>query len=312
MDARTIWARRLIRLLVAFAFALWAWPSVAATETAPQAPLQCHDFVGWDGRLHLVCIGQGDFVGDVCDAIATYAWANRLPQAYLARLIWQESRFDPNALSPAGAQGIAQFMPGTAHMRGLPNAFQPAKALAYSAEYLRELADRFGNLGLAAAAYNAGEGRVSRYINGGTLPSETRAYVRIVTGQPADLWLSDGVSDADYALDPGESFDAACRDMAKAVPVPILTAVQGDWRPWGVLLAQNFNPGISTRQFDRVVARYDDVLRGERLLMLTVRNPSFGRRLRHSAMIGRDSRAEADELCQALRRAGGSCIVVRN
>src|SRR5262245_55321198 len=64
---------------------------------------------------------------------------NDLPEEFFTRLIWQESRFDPTAVSPAGAQGIAQFMPQTAAMRGLINAFEPLQALRESASYLREL-----------------------------------------------------------------------------------------------------------------------------------------------------------------------------
>ena len=81
------------------------------------------------------------------------------------RLLWQESRFDPAAVRPAGAQGIAQFMPVTAAMRGLTNAFEPLLALRESASYLRELRTTFrGNLGLAAAAYNAGPGAVEAWL----------------------------------------------------------------------------------------------------------------------------------------------------
>ena len=68
------------------------------------------------------------------------------------RLIWRESRFNPSAVSPKGAQGIAQFMPGTAGERGLLDPLNPVQALPKSAEFLAELRSQFGNLGLAAAA----------------------------------------------------------------------------------------------------------------------------------------------------------------
>ena len=67
-------------------------------------------------------------------------------------------------MSPKGAEGIAQFMPRTADWHGLADPFDPIEALRHSAGYLRELRDRFGNLGLAAAAYNAGPGRVSAWL----------------------------------------------------------------------------------------------------------------------------------------------------
>src|SRR3954451_16560835 len=100
-------------------------------------------------------------VDEICSTLAQAAADNDIPEEFFTRLIWQESRFDPSAVSPAGAQGIAQFMPQTAAMRGLIDAFDPLQALRESANYLRELRITFrGKLGLAAAAYNAGPGQV--------------------------------------------------------------------------------------------------------------------------------------------------------
>src|SRR5439155_112726 len=96
----------------------------------------------------------------ICDVLAAAAVENDLPVDFFARLIWQESRFDPTAVSRAGAQGVAQFMPATASARGLADPFDPIEAIAHSAKLLRDLRREFGNLGLAAAAYNAGPGRV--------------------------------------------------------------------------------------------------------------------------------------------------------
>jgi len=117
------------------------------------------------------------------------AAAHTLPVNYFLRLIRQESGFDPSAVSPAGAQGIAQFMPGTAFERGLKDPFDPTEALPKSAELLDELRDHFGNLGLAAAAYNAGPERVRKWLAGERqLPQETIDYVRIITGHEAADW----------------------------------------------------------------------------------------------------------------------------
>ncbi len=104
---------------------------------------------------------------EICHTLAAAAAENDLPEEFFTRLIWQESRFDPTAVSPAGAQGIAQFMPATAATRGLTNAFEPLAALRESASYLRELRTTFGgNLGLAAAAYNAGPAQVEAWLAG--------------------------------------------------------------------------------------------------------------------------------------------------
>ena len=101
----------------------------------------------------------------MCQTIEDAARANALPMQFLAHLIWQESRFDPRAVSHAGAQGVAQFMPKTAMWRGLQNPFEPTTAILKSAELLSDLVRQFGKLGLAAAAYNAGPKRVQDWLD---------------------------------------------------------------------------------------------------------------------------------------------------
>jgi transglycosylase-like protein with SLT domain len=127
---------------------------------------------------------------EICATLERSASDNDLPFGFFTRLIWQESRFDARSVSHAGARGIAQFMPETAHRVGLANPFDPSQAIQKSAELLRDLKARFGNLGLAAAAYNAGPQRVTSWLAGrNTLPAETQAYVRIVTGLRAGDWI---------------------------------------------------------------------------------------------------------------------------
>jgi hypothetical protein len=134
----------------------------------------------------------------VCAKLARSAIDNDVPLAFFTRLIWQESRFDPRSVSRAGARGIAQLMPGTARMLGVTNPFNPDEALPKSAKLLRDLINRFGNPGLAAAAYNAGPGRVIAWLAGRKeLPHETVAYVRIVTGREAVDWVAPGAAESD-------------------------------------------------------------------------------------------------------------------
>lgn len=102
--------------------------------------------------------------------------------ALLAAVARQESGFDPRAVSPAGAQGLMQLMPGTADGLGVTDPFDPAQAVDGAARLLRTLLDRFGGTELALAAYNAGPGAVLRY--GGIPPyPETQNYVRSVLAQ---------------------------------------------------------------------------------------------------------------------------------
>jgi hypothetical protein len=297
-----------VLLLIAAVATSAAW----AESRQPQVR-HCSKIVTDEGKTRSVCIGETAYFRNVCRALATYAQAWRLPGGFFARLIWQESRFDPGAISIAGAEGIAQFMPATARRRGLANAFNPAEALARSAEYLRFLNDKFGNLGLAAAAYNSGEARIERYMkSGGYLPAETEDYVAIITGVPPAIWLQAPPADVDYSLSEDRAFEPACIQMAATAPMPRLDLPPGKWQPFGVLIAQDFSPSIARRIFERVRSRHPDILGGEELMLLTGRNSSFGTRLRHFAMVGRDSRDEALELCRRLTAQGGICIVKQN
>ena len=159
----------------------------------------------------------------VCRRIEIEARKWALPPGFLVRLIWTESRFDADAISPKGARGIAQFMPGTAKARGLADPFDPKSAIAASAKYLGELRDDYGNVGLAAAAYNAGEGRADRFVNGKSrLPNETEDYVFTITGYTSDKWKAAEPPEADFTLDETLSLQEACRQLPvrKAPPQP--------------------------------------------------------------------------------------------
>jgi hypothetical protein len=130
---------------------------------------------------------------EICDTLTRSAQINNLPAPFLIRLLFQESGFNPGVISSAGAQGIAQFMPDTATDMGLENPFDPRQAIPASARLLSSLVQKFGNLGLAAAAYNAGPKRVSDWLGlkgKGKLPDETQGYVKIITGKPVENWTS--------------------------------------------------------------------------------------------------------------------------
>ncbi len=251
-------------------------------------------------------------VADICSTLAQAAADNGLPEEFFTRLIWQESRFNPTAVSPAGAQGIAQFMPGTAAMRGLTNAFEPLQALRESASYLRELRTTFrGNLGLAAAAYNAGPGQVEAWRAGrSVLPGETQAYVRIVTGYSAEAWTVQPMPQMQSSTTPtGER----CAELAKRMidtprRRPLLTSDPA-WGPWGVQLAGNWSEGRVLAHYERLRRKYEAIL-GDRLpLILNARRNDLPT---YSVRVSENSRADADRLCAKLRAAGGACVVFRN
>src|SRR5580704_2164164 len=164
-------------VLMAFAFAASAAAQDAPDEPAPAPPQE----------KTAPADAPSETTESICLLIESAAAANGLPVEFFARVIWRESRYNPAAVGPptrsgARAQGIGQFMPGTAAERRLLDPFDPVEALPKSAEFLSELRGQFGNPGLAAAAYNAGPQRVRAWLAGRrTLPRETRHYVAAVT-----------------------------------------------------------------------------------------------------------------------------------
>lgn len=250
-------------------------------------------------------------IGHVCDLIETQAEQNALPKDFFARLIWKESRFDPNAVSPVGAEGIAQFMPGTAKLRGLADPFDIEQAIPASAKYLAEMKVGYGNLGLAAAAYNAGENRVSRWLDsGGFLPMETESYVFDVMGEPVDKFSDTAYAGTIQPLDPKTSFAVACRRLPVIMSQTVAMA-SINVKPWGVQVAGNFRRSAAIGQWVRVRGRFPALLASHDPVVSRVRTP-IGRRGIYAVRIGADSRAEANGICNKLHSVGGACVVMRN
>ena len=249
-------------------------------------------------------------VGQICAAIATQADGHGVPRDFFARLIWKESRFDVSATSPVGAQGIAQFMPGTAKERNLDDPFDFAKALPASAALLKDLRRSFGNWGLAAAAYNAGPTRVANWLSsGGFLPLETEEYVLDITGHSADDFAA-GTEINARPLNAKLSFDAACRQLPIARFSTIAMA-QIKPKPWGIQIAGNFRRSAAVGQLQRLRRSFPAILNQHEPVISRYRS-ALGRRGIYAVRIGADSRNEANQICAQLHNAGGACIVLRN
>ena len=243
----------------------------------------------------------------MCDTLAAVAKRHELPADFFIRLIWQESRFNPSAVSFKGAQGIAQFMPGTARQRGLEDSFDPGQAIPKSAELLRDLNREFGNLGLAAAAYNAGSGRVHDWLAGRKpLPSETVAYVRLVTGRSAEEWAG-----RQKNAEASGAVRVPCTQAGLMIPddgtVPLPR------RPvpaWGAEVAGGPTQAKALARYREVQAKYSAILGG--------RKPHFvirgiiGDAGAVRARAATETRADADKVCAALRAAAWSCDVMHN
>ena len=263
---------------------------------------------------------DADLRDSVCLMIESSARSYNLPLEFFARVIWQESRFQPGVVGPRTrsgdrAQGIAQFMPRTAAERGLLDPFDPVQALPKSAEFLRELADQFGNLGLAAAAYNAGPQRVRDWLSGRrTLPAETQNYVQAITGISADEWARSGKREP---VQPARPNCTQLMALLHRAPNPFVqkleervNTVAGS--PWGVQLAAGFSRDHALSNYAMLAKRYAEVLTGRDPSLLSSVFRSRGTRPFYQVRVGAETRQAADSLCGSIRRAGGACIVLRN
>lgn len=121
------------------------------------------------------------------DIIKQAALALNVDHGLVKAIIHTESGFNPRALSKPGAQGLMQLMPATAGMYGVANAFDPAENIRAGTRHIKYLIDRYHDIGLALAAYNAGEGNVNKY--GGIPPfAETQDYVKRVLSRYRNLY----------------------------------------------------------------------------------------------------------------------------
>jgi hypothetical protein len=262
----------------------------------------------------------------LCRLIESSAHARSLPVPFLTRLIWRESAFRVGAVSPVGAQGVAQFMPGTARERGLTDPFDPEQAIPHAAHLLADLNRQFGNLGLAAAAYNGGPGRVSAWLAGsGGLPAETRNYVLAITGAPAEDWRAgagiemppdEGESAKDKKAEAPKS-EKTCLQVTAALRIPsrgdrfALGGNEGPAAPWGIQLAGNFSKALALQSFSRTRKLYTSVIGEVRPMIIGTRLRSRGTRAFYRIRIPAQSREAADSLCGRIRGAGGACLVLR-
>jgi Transglycosylase SLT domain/SPOR domain len=266
-----------------------------------------------------------DTANSICLMAQAAASANGLPFEFFARLIWQESRFQPDAVGPVTrsgerARGIAQFMPRTASERGLFDPHDPVQALQKSAEFLRELLNEFGNLGLAAAAYNAGPRRVRDWLEGrGGLPAETQRYVEIITARPAAEWAKAGTGKPPEAGETRSSpmTCATMTAMMREAPSLYLSRLtrqieKSAASPWGVQVSAGFSRERALASYSDIGKRHRESLGGLDPIIIATTLRSRGTHPFYQVRIGTDTRASADRLCGSLRKGGIACMVLRN
>lgn len=267
------------------------------------------------GTAWAASVSSGETIDQaLCRLIENAARTEQIPRDFLTNLIWQESSFRTRAISPAGAQGVAQFMPGTAEERGLLDPFDPEQAIPKAAELISDLLDRFGNLGLAAAAYNGGSARVTSWLAGrGELPVETQNYVVIITGRPAEDWAADLKAERkDHGQETGNAEPESCQQIVALLrrPSPGDNQEELPFAPWGVQLAGNFSKARALATFQRASRTYATVLKDTRPMIIGTRLRNRGTRTFYRVRAPAETRNAAEDLCKRIRSLGGSCIVL--
>ena len=251
----------------------------------------------------------------ICQLLESAAAANGLPFEFFTQVIWRESRFRSDIVGPVTrtghrAQGIAQFMPATAAERLLHDPFDPVQALPKSAEFLRELHAQFGNLGLAAAAYNAGPQRVRDWLAGKrTLPLETQTYVRNVTGRSAQEWTRPDQKSLTLTT------PMPCTETVRLVAKPQSRSPVVQLKPksdWGIQLVGDRSEIKALEAYRQLQRKHQAILGShEPVLVRTtvgVRAAPIWSRVRIEA----DSRETAQTLCSRLKAVGENCLVQHN
>jgi hypothetical protein len=226
---------------------------------------------------------------DICRALEQDAAENELPVQFFARVIWQENRFKV----PKGAQGVAQFI----------------EALKNSARYLRDLKARFGNIGLAAAAYNAGPERVAAWFSKHQpLPDETRSYVAIITGWTVDEWAS---------ANPPKTSETTIPQGVPCTRLANLTKEQARrmaaYVPrWGMQITANWSESKAWAEYRLIQKRFAALLGNREPIVIRSRGIGLGIAMRYNIRIADDDRGYLERLCQKLIDAGGACVVLEN
>ena len=170
---------------------------------------------------------------------------------------------------------------------------------------------------LAAAAYNAGPRRVREWLAGtGPMPMETRNYVSAITGSTVEDWAKAGRT----GKMPDRPVTSSCRQLMallRQAPNPFVTQLEqhvslSAAKVWGVQLAAGFSPRQGARD---VFARDEDlsaVIGDQDPSLLSSRLRTRGAATFYQVRIGADTRGDADNLCNRIRKAGGACFVLRN
>ncbi len=245
----------------------------------------------------------------VCGLIKASADRYKIPAPLLARLLWTESKFNVDAADNQGRRGIAEIVPSVARERKIKAPHDLEEAIPSAAAYIGTLRDRFGNDGLAVAAYKLGEKRLATWISngGGVMPTRIENFVYEVTLRDAQFFMDPRQNYTAPPLKGTEPFAEACRAMPKDARV---TREHLDTL-WGAVVAGNFRRSAVLKQWGDLVGHHKQAI-GNLAPAVQKWETPLGRAGIYAAKVYTSTRGEANEVCDRIHSAGGACIVLKN
>ena len=250
-------------------------------------------------------------VDRICTLIAEQAQATGVPDALIARLFFSETAFDPAYTSPTGAAGIAKFNATVAESIGLSDRSDIETAIPAAVKRIADLKDRFGNLGLALAAYQAGEKPVRRWLDGnGYLPVSTMIFVRTMTGETSEFFRDPNAKLEIRPLETRFGFDDACGRLPLIASGDASLEAPSEM-PWAVVVGSGNDIDAAMTFWSEVKERTGFRIGGGKVYVLPVA-AGMGRPSHYSVRIGADTRGSAQATCSKLRGLGGACMITKN
>ncbi len=280
-----------------------------ATPTTPDNGESAHPSTASE---HNGATAQTPTVDDVCRALEQSAAENALPVEFFARVIWQESRFDARAVSPKGAEGIAQFMPRDRQLARPRRSVRSDRGAAAFGCLLARTAGPVWQSWTRCGSVQCRSRRVSAWLTSHrALPAETRNYVALVTGWTADEWASSSPPEkADTTIPQG----VPCTRLANLILAPkqerqrIVAYIPR----WGIQLAAHLSESTAWAIYRDRLKRFGSLIGDREPIVLHKEIPGMGRAKRYIITIADDDRGPLDKVCRKLIAADATCDVLRN
>ena len=248
----------------------------------------------------------------LCGIVEAAARQEGLPVNFFTRLIWRESAFQSGAVSPAGAQGVAQFMPGTAAERGLADPFDPAAAIPASAKLLAELGSTLRQPWPGGGRLQRRAERARRLDRRPRLPAARDAGLRARDHRPRCRRVARRKPAVARRARPGQALPGLDRKSAHRARAGASPIVSGLFAPWGVQISASFDKGSALRAFARAQHDYYRVIGNVTPFVLGSVLRSRGWRPFYRVRLPAQTGAEAKKLCDRLQAAGAACAVLRS